>query len=88
MIADDRVKHSIATHDEELLTKIALNNEMRNHRFEFLFGVRRDLQKAFNPSHDVGIYMPYGKEWMSYTLRRLKEFKNIRFVAKNLIKEK
>jgi hypothetical protein len=32
--------------------------------------------------------MPYGKEWMSYTLRRLKEFKNVRFVAKNLIKEK
>ena len=88
LIADDRVKHSIATHDEDLLTMIALNNEMRNHRFEFLFGVRRDLQKAFNSSHDVGIYMPYGKEWVSYTLRRLKEFKNIRFVAKNLIKEK
>ena len=88
LIADEGVKHSIATHDEELLTKIALINEMSNHRFEFLFGVRRDLQKAFNSSHDVGIYMPYGKEWVSYTLRRLKEFKNIRFVAKNLIKEK
>ena len=32
--------------------------------------------------------MPFGEEWVSYTYRRLKEFKNIRFVAKNLIKEK
>jgi len=88
LIADRKVKHSIATHDEGLLSQIALNNEMRNHRFEFLFGVRRDLQSAFKSSHDVGIYMPYGNEWVSYTLRRLKEFKNIRFVAKNLIKEK
>jgi|TARA_B100001094_G_scaffold330384_1_gene395500 proline dehydrogenase len=88
LIRDNDVKHSIATHDEALLAEIALQNEMMNHRFEFLFGVRRDLQKAFSASHNVGIYMPYGKEWMSYTVRRLKEFKNIRFVAKNLIKEK
>ena len=62
--------------------------EMMNHRFEFLYGVRRDIQKNFKKNHDVGIYMPYGKEWLSYTMRRLKEFKNIKFVAENLIKEK
>ena len=59
-----------------------------NHRFEFLYGVRRDLQKKYKQDYEVGIYMPYGKEWLSYTLRRLKEFKNIKFVARNLIKEK
>ena len=61
---------------------------MINHRFEFLYGVRRDIQKNFKKNHEVGIYMPYGKEWLSYTVRRLKEFKNIKFVAENLIKEK
>ena len=88
LIADNNVKHSIATHDEPILDSISLNTEMKNHRFEFLYGVRRDLQRRFSNSNEVGIYMPFGQEWFSYTFRRLKEFKNIRFVAKNLIKEK
>ena len=88
LITDSNVKHSIATHDEPILDSISLNSEMKNHRFEFLYGVRRDLQRRFINSNEVGIYMPFGEEWVSYTYRRLKEFKNIRFVAKNLIKEK
>ena len=88
LIAESNVKHSIATHDEPILDRISLNSEMKNHRFEFLYGVRRDLQRRFNNSNEVGLYMPFGEEWVSYTYRRLKEFKNIRFVAKNLIKEK
>ena len=88
LIADSNVKHSIATHDEPILDSISLNSEMKNHCFEFLYGVRRDLQRRFNNSNEVGLYMPFGEEWVSYTYRRLKEFKNIRFVAKNLIKEK
>ena len=88
LIADSNVKHSIATHDEPILDNISLNSEMKNHRFEFLYGVRRDLQRRFNNSNEVGLYTPFGEEWVSYTYRRLKEFKNIRFVAKNLIKEK
>ena len=88
LIADSNVKHSIATHDEPILDSISLDSEMKNHRFEFLYGVRRDLQRRFINSNEVGLYMPFGEEWVSYTYRRLKEFKNIRFVAKNLIKEK
>jgi len=88
LLADNKAKHSIATHDEILLETVAKEDEMKNHRFEFLFGVRRDLQKAFKQSHEVGIYMPFGKEWISYTVRRLKEFKNIKFVAQNILKEK
>ena len=88
LIADSNVKHSIATHDEPILNSISLNSEIKNHRFEFLYGVRRDLQRRFINSNEVGLYMPFGEEWVSYTYRRLKEFKNIRFVAKNLIKEK
>ena len=88
LIVDKNVKHSIATHDEPILDSISLNSEMKNHRFEFLYGVRRDLQRRFINSNEVGLYMPFGEEWVSYTFRRLKEFKNIRIVAKNLIKEK
>ena len=88
LLVDENVKHSIATHDEKLLDVIVSDERMKNHCFEFLFGVRRDLQQRYKMTHDVGIYMPYGKEWLSYTIRRLKELKNIKFVARNLIKEK
>ncbi len=88
LLADKDVKHSIATHDETLLNLVSLDDRMKNHRFEFLFGVRRDLQKTFKMSNEVGIYMPYGKEWISYTLRRLKEFKNIKFITQNILREK
>jgi proline dehydrogenase len=88
LIQDSVIKHSIATHDEILLNEISTKDAMKKHRFEFLFGVRRDLQRRFKDKQEVGIYMPYGKEWLSYTMRRLKEFKNIKFVAENLIKEK
>ena len=56
---------------------------------DLIFNSTNDwYQKNFKKNHEVGIYMPYGKEWLSYTVRRLKEFKNIKFVAENLIKEK
>ena len=65
LITDSNVKHSIATHDEPILDSISLNSEMKNHRFEFLYGVRRDLQRRFNNSNEVGVYMPFGEEWVS-----------------------
>ena len=78
----------VVNSDKHDIDNISSNTEMRNHRFEFLYGVRRDLQRRFCKSNEVGLYMPFGEEWVSYTFRRLKEFKNIRFVARNLIKEK
>jgi len=54
-----------------------------------LYGVRRDLQKILlDKGYRVRIYVPYGKAWLPYTLRRLAERKeNILFVVKNLIRE-
>jgi len=37
--------------------------------------------------YNVTLYIPFGKEWLPYTLRRLKEFKNLRFVIFNILKE-
>jgi proline dehydrogenase len=79
---------AVATHDEILLDSLIESDRYQNIQFEFLFGVRRDLQQKFNKKHSVGIYLPYGKNWLPYTIRRLSEWKNIKFIAKNLIKEK
>ncbi len=85
---------AIATHDEYLIKKILkfVHEEKISHDsfyFELLFGVRRDLQKALlKKGFQVRIYVPYGKSWLPYTLRRLAERKeNILFVIKNLLKE-
>ena len=79
---------AVATHDEVILNSILSNEGTSKIAFEFLFGVRRDLQKKLNSKHTVGIYLPYGSDWLPYTMRRLSEWKNIKFIAKSLIKEK
>lgn len=82
-------KPAIATHDEELLGEIQeLIPNPSYFDYEFLYGVRRDIQNTLkNKGYRVRIYIPFGEDWLPYCLRRLKEFKNLRFVIKNVIKE-
>ena len=85
---------AIATHDEILIEQITAFIEKErisydSFYFELLYGVRRDIQQALlGKGYQVRIYVPYGKAWLPYTLRRLAERKeNIFFVVKNLIRE-
>lgn len=85
---------AIATHDETLIEQICDFIEKEkipadSFYFELLYGVRRDIQQALlNRGYQVRIYVPYGKAWLPYTLRRLAERKeNILFVLKSLIRE-
>lgn len=85
---------AMATHDERLIKDILdfISKEKidsRSFYFEMLYGVRRDLQKVLlAKGYQMRIYVPYGKSWLPYTLRRLTERKeNIIFVIKNLLKE-
>ena len=74
---------TIATHDEEILNELKFHGD-----FEMLYGIRRDLQKKLKSDGKVvRIYVPYGSNWFPYTLRRLKEWKNLKFVAVNMVKE-
>ena len=80
---------AIATHDEELLEDIEeLIPNPSYFDYELLYGIRRDLQKSLlNKQYRVRIYIPFGKQWLPYTLRRLKEWKNLKFVIKNIFYE-
>tara|TARA_Y100001973_G_C5195146_1_gene333714 strand:+ start:709 stop:1548 length:840 start_codon:yes stop_codon:yes gene_type:complete len=82
-------KPAIATHDEELLEDVEyLIPNPKYFDYEFLYGIRRDIQRDFkNKGHKVRIYVPFGTDWLPYALRRLKEWKNFRFVVINIIKE-
>jgi proline dehydrogenase len=68
---------AIATHDERLLREsLARVASLRPDAYEFqmLLGVREaratDLVAA---GHGVRVYVPYGKRWYEYSLRRLQE---------------
>jgi len=79
-------KPTIATHDEKLLNKIISSEYVYD--YEFLYGIRRDLQRDLkNKGYRVRIYIPFGEHWLPYVVRRLKEWKNLKFVSYNIIKE-
>ena len=84
---------SIGTHDEPLIDDILgyLNrfNIAKDDLFiEMLYGIRRDLSSSLKKQgYCVRLYVPFGEDWLPYTLRRLREFKNLKFVFTNIIKE-
>ncbi|HEX9253123.1 MAG TPA: proline dehydrogenase family protein [Ignavibacteriaceae bacterium] len=69
----------IATHDKPLIdaayTRITEQNISKD-KFEFqmLLGVREDLRDKINSDgYKIRIYVPFGKDWYAYSVRRLKE---------------
>jgi len=87
------IYHGIATHDERMITatkRFAAENRIGAETFEFqmLFGVRRDLQeKLVAEGYRMRVYVPYGRYWYPYFMRRLAERPaNLWFVAKNMLK--
>ncbi len=85
---------AIATHDENLLVELLQfiakeKIQAESFYFEMLYGVRRDLQKILQQKgFRVRVYIPYGKAWLPYTLRRLTEKKeNLFFVITHLFRE-
>jgi proline dehydrogenase len=61
-------------------------------RFEFqmLYGIRRDLQTALAADgYRMRVYIPFGREWFPYFMRRLGERPaNVLFVLNSLMKER
>ena len=85
---------AIATHDDRLILRsqeIVENEKISRERFDFemLFGVRRDLQlRLVREGYRVRVYLPYGKEWYPYLVRRLAERPaNIGFFVRSLVTE-
>jgi proline dehydrogenase len=83
---------AIATHDEALIKKAVSFAESNgiskdNFEFEMLLGIKRGLQKSLaRDGFRVRVYVPYGRDWLPYTLRRLGERKeNLYFVLRNIL---
>jgi proline dehydrogenase len=94
-LLDDGAFPAIATHDEAILIEAQRYASARNiakDRFEFqmLYGIRRDLQSSLlRDGYGVRLYVPFGREWFSYFMRRLGERPaNVTFVLKALVHER
>ncbi|MFZ0745505.1 MAG: proline dehydrogenase family protein [Terracidiphilus sp.] len=94
MLLQSPVYHGLATHDEAMIAEaksFANQHGIAPNHFEFqmLFGVRRDLQrKLVAEGYKVRVYIPFGREWYPYFMRRLAERPaNVIFIARNLLRQ-
>jgi len=85
---------AFATHDEKIIRQIedyVASKRIPRDAFEFqmLYGIRRDLQKRLAAGgYRLRLYVPFGKAWYPYYMRRLAERPaNVVFILRNLFRQ-
>lgn len=93
MLLSSGFYHAIATHDQHLIAatiRYAAEKRIAKDDFEFqmLYGIRTDLQRRLvKDGYRVRIYIPFGKDWFPYFMRRLAERPaNVGFILRNLFR--
>ena len=93
MLLPSGIYHGIATHDNNMVTaarEFAKEKSISQDKFEFqmLYGIRRDLQESLvQQGYRMRVYVPYGRYWYPYFMRRLAERPaNVWFVLRNVLK--
>jgi proline dehydrogenase len=82
----------IATHDPAMIslaveTAAAAGRGPGDWELQMLYGIRGDLQRELRAAgHQVRVYVPYGRDWYAYFMRRLAERPaNVAFFARALV---
>ncbi len=85
--------HGIATHDPKMIAatiRWAAEKQISKDDFEFqmLYGIRTDLQRQLvRDGYRLRIYIPYGRDWFPYVMRRLAERPaNLMFFVRNFLR--
>ena len=83
----------IATHDERLVWEALqlidrLGLDRSRYEFQMLLGVDETLRRLIRDAgHKLRVYVPFGRRWYQYSLRRLRENPKIAgYVAKNILR--
>jgi len=81
----------IATHDDFLIDKAyqtiqEMNLQKSDYEFQMLHGVRMKLRdKIVADGHRLRVYVPFGRSWYAYSIRRFKENPQmVRYVLQSL----
>jgi proline dehydrogenase len=95
LLLADGTYPAIATHDPAMLDAtraFAAERGITSDRYEFqmLYGIRRDLQTSLRADGcRVRVYVPFGREWFPYFMRRLGERPaNVGFVMRGILRER
>jgi len=93
LLLDRGTYPAIATHDEKIIDSVkayAALHKLPRDAFEFqmLYGIRRDLQRRLRAEqYRLRLYVPFGKAWYPYYMRRLAERPaNVLFILRNLFR--
>lgn len=85
---------AIATHDEKMIAATKAYVAQRgispgSFEFQMLYGIRRDLQRQIvREGYRLRLYVPFGKAWYPYFMRRLAERPaNVFFLARHLFRQ-
>ncbi|MEE9225170.1 MAG: proline dehydrogenase family protein [Bacteroidota bacterium] len=79
LLLRNRCYVGIATHDDTLIGAAygmlqSMKFDRHEYEFQMLLGVRHDLRSSIVQSgHRMRIYIPFGRHWYAYSMRRLKE---------------
>jgi len=85
---------AVATHDDNIIEytkQLVEEHEINNDQFEFqmLYGIRPERQlELMEEGYKMRVYVPYGRDWYGYFMRRLAERPaNVAFVLKGILKK-
>ena len=86
MLAEGGRFFAVATHDDRLVNE-AINLHADNCEFQMLMGIRDELKsRLIARGLQVSEYIPYGSQWLPYSVRRLRERKrNLLLLARSLV---
>jgi proline dehydrogenase len=79
MLLPSGIYHALATHAPKMIEaaiRFAAEQNITKDKFEFqmLYGIRTDLQaRLVRQGYRVRVYIPFGKDWFPYFMRRLAE---------------
>ena len=92
LLLASRLYHSIATHDPRMIEETCrtageIGLAKDGFEFQMLYGIRRDLQQQLvERGYRLRMYIPFGREWFPYFMRRLAERPaNVVFAVKGLL---
>ena len=95
LLLDEGTSPAIATHDERFIDAVRAYVDQRRigrdqFEFQMLYGIRRDLQASLVAAgYRMRVYVPFGREWFPYFMRRLGERPaNLGFVVRALLRER
>ncbi len=86
---------AFATHDPAMIDAVKTAARERGlgperYEFQMLYGIRRDLQASLAAAgYRVRVYVPFGRQWFPYFMRRLGERPaNVGFVLKSILRDR